>query len=147
MTLSHVRASSGTRSSLASSTSNEAISVLRPSLFGDAELGQMAAQGVGQHRPLLDQQVAGAVDHSGGLLFRRLDGREAHVRSGHGLADRLGIDGIVLFAALEVRLHIPRWNQLNRVTQGSDLSAPVVGGGARLHADRAGRQLGEKSMT
>ena len=62
----------------------------------DAELREVTAQGVDQHRPLPDQQVTGLVKHQGGLLIDGLDRHEAHRRPGDRLADCLGIGGVGL---------------------------------------------------
>ena len=42
--------------------------------------------------------------------------------------------------ALDVGLHIPRRHQTNLVTKLRKFTRPIMGGGARLHADKARRQ-------
>lgn len=50
---------------------------------------------------------------------------EAHRRPGHGLADRLGIGGIVLLP-LHIWLHIARRYALHLVTQRTELEGSMV---------------------
>jgi hypothetical protein len=61
-----------------------------------AELGQMAAQGVHQHGALADQERAYAMQHQDALLLFALHRNEAHVRPPHRLANRLRIAGLGL---------------------------------------------------
>src|ERR1700680_3587527 len=68
------------------------------------------------------------------LLLDGLDGHEAHVRSAHSLADRLRV-GRIGFVALEVGLHVLRWDKADRVPELAQLSRPVVSTRARLHPD------------
>ena len=49
-----------------------------------------------------------------GLVLPRLHRHEAHVRSAHGFADRLGIPGVIL-VAFHIRLHELRGNQLDGI--------------------------------
>jgi hypothetical protein len=66
-------------------------------LCGDnTELGKMAAQRVDAHGALLDEQLAGLMQHQHRLLIRALDGHETHIRPGHCLADGRCIDRIIL---------------------------------------------------
>ena len=62
----------------------------------DAELAQEATDAVDGGGALLDQALAHPVDTQPRLLVLALDRHEAHVRSLHGLADGLGVGGVVL---------------------------------------------------
>jgi hypothetical protein len=103
----------------------------------------MRPDGVQDHGPLTHQQVARPVQDQHALLIFRLDRNEAHVRPRHRLADRLGVGGVVLLP-LHVRLHIGRRDQPHLMPERRDLARPVVGGGAGLHAHKAGFKLREK---
>src|SRR5271167_4574172 len=46
----------------------------------------------------------------------------------------------IVLVALDVGLHIPRRHQTNLVTKLREFTRPIMGGGARLHADKARRQ-------
>ena len=74
------------------------------------------------------------------LLLDGLDGHEAHVRSTHGLADRLRVGRIGL-VALDVGLHVLRWDKADKVPESAQLSRPVVSTRARLHPDDTWRLL------
>ena len=56
----------------------------------DAELGQVAAQGVHKHCPLPDQKLADPMQHQHTRLLFALHRNEAHSWPRHRLADRLG---------------------------------------------------------
>src|SRR4051795_10963940 len=60
-----------------------------------AELGQMPAQGIDDLGPLPHQEIAGPEYKSGSLGLLAFGSHEAHGRALGGLADRLGICGIV----------------------------------------------------
>ena len=77
------------------------------------------------------------------LLLDALDRHEAHVRSIHGLADRLRV-GRVGLVALDVGLYVLRWNKADMVPEPTQLSRPVVGARARLHPDYTWRELREE---
>jgi hypothetical protein len=66
-----------------------------------------------------------------------------HGRAGDRLADRLGIGGVVL-VGLDMRLHVLRRHEPDRVAQLAQLAGPMVGAGAGLHPDQARRQVGEE---
>ncbi len=51
-----------------------------------------------------------------------------------------GIVGAQRCVALDVGLHIPRRHQTNLVTKLREFTRPIMGAGARLHADKAWRQ-------
>ncbi len=102
----------------------------------DAEFGQMPAYGVAQHRALTHQQLAGPVQHQGGLLLLRLDRNKPHRWPRHRLADRRRIVRIIL-AALEIGLHVARRHQLHRVAKGLQLAAPVMRRRTGFDADQA----------
>ena len=105
----------------------------------NAELGHMRPQGIDHLGPLPHQKIARSMQHQLALLLRRFDLHKTHVRAAHRLADRLSVGSIVL-VALDVGLHIPRRHQTNLVTKLREFTRPIMGGGARLHADKARRQ-------
>ena len=70
--------------------------VSRPFGHDDAELGQMAAQGIDDLGPLPHQQIAGPEYDRCGLGLLALGRHEAHGRALGRLADRLRIGRIVL---------------------------------------------------
>jgi hypothetical protein len=82
----------------------------------DAEFGQVRSEGVDALGALTDQQIAGAVLHQLALLLGRLDLHKTHRRSSNRLADRLGVNGIVL-VALDVGLHVLRRHQPHLVAE------------------------------
>src|SRR5688572_32544307 len=73
-----------------------------------------------------------------GLLLDRLDGDEAHGRSGDCLADRLRITRISL-APLNVGLDVGRRHQPNLVSETDQLSRPMMARAAGFHADETRR--------
>ena len=103
----------------------------------------MRSQSIDQLRALADQKITCAMQHQGRLLLRRLDGYEPHARARDSLADRGGIGRIVL-GAPDVSLHVARRHQTHGMSELGQLSRPVVGRRARLHADQTWRQLLEK---
>jgi hypothetical protein len=62
----------------------------------DAELGEVATQGIDEHGALTHQEIAGAVHHERRLLRFGLDRHIACARPRHRLADRLGIGPVIL---------------------------------------------------
>src|SRR5215472_18540891 len=109
----------------------------------DAQFGEMPANGVAQHGALTHQQLSGPMQHQRSLLFSGLDCNEAHRWPRHRLADCRGIVRIV-FAALQVGLHIARRHQLHCVTEGLQLASPVMGRRTSLDAYEALRQTREE---
>ena len=85
----------------------------------------MTADGVGELDTLPHEHQTDPMKPHDALLLRALDLDEAHRRSGHRLADRLGVRRVVLLP-LDVRLHIGRWHQANVVTELAKLSSPIV---------------------
>jgi hypothetical protein len=79
----------------------------RPLGDDQAELGQMPAQRIDDLGPLPHQEIARPEHESGGLGLRAFGSHEAHGRALGGLANRLGISGIVLVAFHE-RLDVSR---------------------------------------
>ena len=79
------------------------------------------------------------MQHQLALLLGRFDPHKTRGWAAHRLTDRLGVGSIVL-VALDVGLHIPRRHQTNLVTKLREFTRPIMGGGARLHADKARRQ-------
>ena len=109
---------------------------------GDAELRRMPADRVDQHRALLDQQVPHSEHRQRRLLLGVLDRHKPHGRPAHRLADRLGVD-LVILAALDVRLDVLRREQHHLVPQAAQHPRPVVRGATRLEPDSGWRQLGK----
>ena len=109
----------------------------------DAVLQQQAANLVDLRGTPIHGQAAHAMDGLDVLLRDRLDGDEAHVRALCGLADRLGIGRVVL-VRLHERLDELRRDQAYLVPIGAEQPRPVVRAPARLHRDRAGRQIGNE---
>lgn len=60
------------------------------------ELSQVAPQGIHQHGPLADQKLTDPMQHQHTLLLLALHRNEAHRRSRHRFADRLGIRRVIL---------------------------------------------------
>jgi hypothetical protein len=75
-------------------------------------------------------------------LLGGLGGNEAHGRALHGFGDRLRIAEVVL-VALQVRSDIAGRHQSGVVAECLEPPAQVVGADAGLHANEAGRQVGE----
>jgi hypothetical protein len=118
---------------------------LNPHRGDNAKFGQMAARGIYQHGPLTDQQGPGPVDHKNRLLIDRFHRDETHGRARDRFADRLGINGVIL-TAFYVRLHVLRGHQFDLMSQGDQLSGPVMSCAARFHAYQAGWQIFEESQ-
>ena len=121
----------------------ELAEVPRPFARHQAELGEVAAHRVDQLGALPDQESPGPMQHGRGLLLDRLDRDEAHGRPDHGLADRLGVGGVVL-VRLDEGLHVLGRDQPDLVAEGLQLPRPVVRARAGLDADQARRQPGEE---
>jgi hypothetical protein len=66
-----------------------------------------------------------------------------HGRPDHGLADRLGVGGVVL-VRLDEGLHVLGRDQPDLVAEGLQLPRPVVRARAGLDANQARRQPGEE---
>ncbi len=99
----------------------------------------MRPQRIDHLGPLPHQQIARPMQHQLALLLGRFDLHKTHGRTSYRLADRLSVGSIVL-VALHVCLHIPRRHQMDLVTKLREFTRPIIGGGARLHADKARRQ-------
>ena len=110
----------------------------------DAELRQVAAQGVYQHCPLPDQELAEPMQHQHALLFLALHRNEAHRRPRHRLANLLGV-GRVILLPLHVWLDVRRRHQPNLVTLRHKNPGPVVSSRACLDSDQTWRQGLEES--
>ncbi|VIO74458.1 hypothetical protein CI1B_52310 [Bradyrhizobium ivorense] len=111
----------------------------------DPELAQRRPQRVRGHRPLPNQQRAGAVNRQRRLLRDALHRHKAHRRPAHRLADRLRVPAIVL-VALHIRLHIGRRHQLDFVAVLPDHPCPMMRAATGLHAHQARRQLRKKLL-
>ena len=101
------------------------------------------AQGMDSLGALADQTIAGAKHYRCGLRLLAFHGHEPHGGALSGLTDGLGIRSLSLLS-LDERLPVRRRDQLHRVAEFTDLPAPVVGAGAGLHRNCAGRQSGEE---
>src|SRR4051795_3616926 len=92
--------------------------------------------------PLPHQEIAGPEHESGSLGLLAFGSHKAHGRALGGLADRLGICGIVLLP-LDERLDVRRRDQPDRMPEHANLAGPMMGAAAGLHGDRA-RGLGRQ---
>lgn len=110
-----------------------------------AELGTVSADGIDQLGALSHQELAGTVQHQHTLALCALDRHEPHRRSGHCLADRLGVGGVVLLPA-KIGLHIGRRHQPHLVAERGNLARPMVSRGARFHPNQAGTQRFEEAQ-
>src|SRR3954463_11561507 len=90
-----------------------------------AELGQMPAQGIDDLGPLPHQEIAGPEHESGGLGLLAFGSHEAHGRALGGLADRLGIRGIVLLP-LDEWLDVRRREQPHPPPEHAELAPPKM---------------------
>src|SRR5271167_1363843 len=81
------------------------IGMLRALRRVDADLGQMPAQRVERRRPLAGEQLAGPMAHQLGLVLDRPHRHEPLTRPPRCLANRRGIDRVVLVAP-DVGLHM-----------------------------------------
>jgi hypothetical protein len=96
------------------------------------------------HRGLLaDEQMAGAVENQAALLLGGFGWDKPHVGPGDCLANGLCISRIILLA-LDVGLHIGRWDQPHGVTQCLELARPVVRRPAGFDTDQTWRKLVEE---
>src|SRR6516165_2597713 len=109
----------------------------------NAELGQVTADRVRQHRSLPDQELAAAMQHQTGLLLLALGRHKTHRRTCHCLADRRSVIGVIL-AALEIGLHVTGRHQPHRMAECLKLSAPMMGTRAGFNANEARRQSREE---
>src|SRR6516165_200680 len=105
----------------------------------NAELGHVPTDGIRQHRSLTNQKLPAAVQHQARLLLCRLRRHKSHRRPRDRLADCGCVVGII-FAALNVGLHVARRHQPHRVAERLKPAAPIMCGRTRLNADEAGRQ-------
>src|SRR5215208_6185127 len=111
----------------------------------NSELAEAAADQIGEHGLLLDQDFPGAMEHESRLLLDRFDRRKPHCRTAHGFADRCRIEGVAL-STLHIRLYIAGRHHPHLVTERGQFSRPVMRGRAGLNADQAGRQRGEEAQ-
>src|SRR3954463_3792230 len=86
--------------------------------------------------PLPYQEIARPEYESGGLGLLAFGSHKAHGRALGGLADRLGICGIVLLP-LDERLDVCRREQPDPMPQPAALAGSIMGAAAGLHRDRA----------
>jgi hypothetical protein len=112
----------------------------------DAELAEQSADAVKRGGALFDKPLAGAVHHQARLLLDIFERHEPHVRALDGFADRGGVGRVVLAEPTghAIRGHELRSDQAHGVACGLEQACPVVGTGAGLHADHAGRQAGDE---
>jgi hypothetical protein len=106
----------------------------------NALLEQQSADLVDLGRAPLHDQTAHAMDRLDVPLLDAFHRNKAHVGALGGLANRLGVGGVVL-----VRLH-ERFDELggdqaHHRTEGAKQPRPVMGAAAGLHRHRARRQL------
>ena len=121
----------------------ERIRVRSPLRGDNADLRQMAAQGVERRRALPDQQLADAMAHQRGLVLDRAYRNEALARPPFRLADRRRVDCVALVAP-DIGLHVRRRNELHREAERLQLPPPVMRRGTGLHRHHAPRKRVEK---
>jgi hypothetical protein len=92
------------------------LDLLRPLRADDTELRRVPADRIAQHRALLGQQIAHLQEHQRRLLLAALDRHKAHPRPAHRLADRVGVNRVVL-AAFDIGLDVLRRDQHDLVPQ------------------------------
>lgn len=105
-----------------------------------AEFGEESADLIALSRPGNDEALASPMQGQEHLLFRVLHRHAAHRRPGHGLANRLGIGGVVL-VGFDVGLDELRCHEFYRVAQSRQTPRPIMGTAAGLDADEAGRPV------
>lgn len=112
----------------------------------DAEFADQATQAVVERGAFFHKTLPGAVQAEDGLLVDVLDRDEAHIGPGDGFADGGRVGRIVLaaLAAHPVRCHELGGHQFDGVAEAAELPRPVVGAGAGFHANKAGRQIGDR---
>ena len=103
----------------------------------EPELDQQAAYLVGLGTACVDEALARRMQRQHGLLLGQLHWHEAHVRPGNGLADRLGIERVVL-VGLDVGLDELWRHHLHTVPECAELGSSEVRPAAGLDADQAG---------
>ena len=89
--------------------------------------------------------MTGTMQRQATLLLARLGRHKPHIRSGDRLADRLGVNRIVLMP-LHIGLHVGRRHQANGVAECLQFARPMVRRGAGFDADQAWRQLLEEGQ-
>jgi len=112
---------------------------------GDAALEQEGADLVDDAGALRHQPLAHAVQRLQVELRGRL---QRHVSDGwpcHRLGDRLRVVEVVLLLAAE-RAHILGGHQAHVVAKSRNAPAQVMGTDAGLHADQAGRRVGQANL-
>src|SRR5215210_5208946 len=112
----------------------------------NSELAETAADQIGEHGLLLDEDFPGAVERESRLLLDRFDRRKPHCRTAHGLTDRRGIEGVAL-PALHIRLHIAGRHHPHLVTERGQFSRPVMRGRTGFDAIRQGGSAAKKVST
>src|SRR5271166_4659745 len=114
---------------IASDKSDQGIYASSANGSDDPEFGEMRPDRVRGRSQLTDEQMPRPVQSQAGLLLRRFDRHEAHIGPLHGLANRFGIDRVVLLA-FDVRLHVGRRHELHFMPERRELRCPVMGGSA-----------------
>src|SRR5215475_7864521 len=79
------------------------------------------------------------------LLRWRLDWGRTDSRTRYSLADCGGVRGVVLLSR-NIGLHVRGRHYSHIMAQTTNLARPVMRRGARLHANKTGRELGEKAQ-
>src|SRR5208337_2358230 len=93
----------------------------------------------------LNQLLAHPMDRLHVLLGGTLDRDETHRRPARGLADRLGVTGVIL-VGFDERPYEPRRDQPHLVTELFDLTRPVMRARASLHRHQAAWQVGDAAQ-
>src|SRR5271170_142154 len=91
----------------------------------DPELSKMGADSIDHRGLVADEQVTGTMQRQAALLLLRLGRNEPHVRPGDRLADRLGVNSIVL-VPLHIGLHIGWRHQAYGVAKRLELARPMM---------------------
>src|SRR5262249_5248207 len=123
--------------------SKQCLELAKPLARHQPELRRIAANGVAPLRAPAPHLLAHPCQHQRRLLRLCLHRHETHRRPAHRLADRLGVDLVVL-APLDVGLHILRRQQHHLMTQGPQLPGPVVGPTAGLYPHLRWRETGKE---
>ncbi len=121
------------------------LDVGQPLGCNQAELGGMAADGVAQLRASTEQAITRPQQHLRRRLLGALHRYEPlpYLRPAHRLADRGGIDLVVLVEP-DVGLDVLRRQHHHHMAQRLQLARPMVRGATRLQADLRRPKLGDK---
>jgi hypothetical protein len=114
----------------------------QPLPYRNAALQQKGADLIDEAGALTDQSLADAVQCLQVKLSDGLCGDESHRWALHCLGDRLRV-AIVVLLTFGIRADVFRRHQPSVVTKRLQLATEMMRADACLHADQAGRQIGE----